>query len=196
MSKINTLIDKYGTEVKVNDEKSKAFIDEQQSSRYKKSKLYSSLNTCVVLTKEVIEQDAKLEILGKNFLVLETIDIPIIGNEVQYCETGLFEDDFIHELKFYKQSVGMKGCNLPSSKSEPYSTYKARIRTKKASDYIQLSLQGAKVPTHTFTIMYEEGVATSDLLHWGDRRFEILSIENIDEQNIFLEMSCIEVLNV
>lgn len=194
MSNINYLIDKYGTDIKVDTIDKRAFLDEQKSSRYKKSKLFSSLNTCVILTKQIIEQEAKLEILGKNYLVLETIDVPMVNDEVQYCETGLFEDDFIHTMNFYQQSLNMSGCNLPSAEETPYSTYKARIRTKKPNDYLQYSLQGNKVPTHTITILYQDGVSASDLIHWGDRRFEIISIENIDEQNIFLEINCIEVL--
>ena len=125
----------------------------------------------------------------------ESIDSPSRNGKIVYSETGIFEDDFIHDIKFYTQSADMKGCNLPSQSDEPYSEYKARIRTEKPKDYLQLALQGAKVPTHKITIMYQGGINTSDLIVWGDRKFEILSSENVDEQNVFLEMSCIEVLS-
>lgn len=195
MSDINVLIDEYGTDIKINDTNTVAFLDVQQASRYKRSKLYSSFNTCVILTKEIVGQDDKLLIDGKDYLVLETIDIPKINDEVQYCETGLFEDDFVHTVQFYNQSLSMSGCNLPSANDTPYSEYKARIRTKKPTDYLQYSLQGQKVSTHTITIFYQDGVSASDLIHWGDRRFEVLFMENIDEKNVFLEISCLEVLN-
>lgn len=192
---INALIRNYGTKVKIDTIEKDVFFDTQKSSRYKKSKLYSSFNTKVILTKEIINADATIVVDGKNFLVIETIDSPSRNGKIVYSETGIFEDDFIHDIKFYTQSSEMKGCNLPSKSDLPYSEYKARIRTEKPNDYLQFALQGAKVPTHKITIMYQDGINTSDLIIWGDRRFEILSSENIDEQNVFLEMSCIEVLN-
>lgn len=192
---INTLIRKYGTTVEIDTIETDVFFDTQKSSRYKKSKLYSSFNTKVILTREIVDADAVIVADGKNFLVVETIDSPSRNGKIVYSETGIFEDDFIHDIKFYTQSSKMSGCNLPSKSEEPYSEYKARVRTKKPTDYLQFALQGAKIPTHTFTIMYQDGISTSDLMTWGERNFEVLSIENVDEQNVFLEISCIEVLN-
>jgi len=194
MNNVNTLIDKYGNDIIIDTKSVRAFLDEQKSTRYKKSKLYSSFNTCVILTKDIVPQTADLTIDGKNYLVLETIEAPVTNGKVYYCETGLFENDFIHDIQMYNQSINMSGCNLPSATNVPYNSYKAQIRTKKPNDYLQYSLQGAKVPTHTITIFYQNGVSASDLIKWGSRSFEVLTMENIDETDTFLEMNCIEVL--
>lgn len=197
MKNINVLIDKYGTNVQLNGNTTKAFLDEQKNNQYKKSSLksYSTFSTKVILTKEEINPQDEFLIYGKSYLVLEIIDIPTIGNEVVYCETGLFENDFINELHIYNQSLEMSGCNLPSGYDLSYLTVMSRIKTVKPNDYLQFSLQGAKVATHIFTIRYDNAIKISDLIHFGDRRFEILYLNNIDEMSIFLEMSCIEVLN-
>ena len=45
------------------------------------------------------------------------------------------------------------------------------------------------------TAIGSSNISTTDIIQMGDRRFEILTIENIDESNELLEIHCIEILN-
>lgn len=196
---INSLIDKYGTDIIVSSgETIKAYLDSQKISEFRKTnkfKLSSYLDVTVVITKEVLTSEDTYSIRGKSYRWLETLDAPTVNDNVYYCETALFEDEFINDIKLYKQSLGMSGCNLPSVEDIGYSSHKALIRTKKANDYLNYSLQGNKPITHEIVIFFDRDVTVSDLIVWGDRSFEIVALENIDEEDKFIVMSCIEVLN-
>jgi len=192
---LTNLISKYGTKITLDNQNVKAFLDSEKSSMYKKHKFLSSFNVEVILTDREVSLESTATIKGKNYKVLEILDTPTIKDKLIYSEVSFYEDDFIHDIEFYKQKLSTTGCNLPTETQQSYTTAKARIKTKKPNDYLQYALQGAKVPTHTITIRYDESVNASDVIHYGDRRFEILTLENIDELNIFLELNCIEVLN-
>jgi len=192
-----SLIRKYGSLVTMNGVADTAFMDEGKASSLKKTKAfkgYTGLRVEVLLMNKAVSHDAAFIIDGIDFLVLETKPVHRNG-KVIYSETVLVQDDFVNDIQIHVQSLAMEGCNLPSVEQVPYKTAKARIKTVKYHEVIQYSLQGAKPPTHVFTVFYQSGVATSDLIKWGTRSFEVLSVENVDEQDIFLEMSCIEVLN-
>jgi len=83
---------------------------------------------------------------------------------------------------------------LPNVSTNEPITANARLKTVKPTDYLQFALQGAKVPTHIFVLKYIDGVNASDLIEWGERNFEVLTIENINETNTLLAINCIEVL--
>jgi len=112
-----------------------------------------------------------------------------------YSDVVLFKNDFVHDVKIYTQSMNLKGCNLPSLANEPYKEVKARIKTVKPQDYLQYSLHADKVPTHVISMLFEDGVGVTDLVEWGERKFEVLNSENVDEQDRILVINVIEVLN-
>lgn len=192
---INTLIDKYGTSIQKNNETIRVYFDNTKATQVKRNNLYTSFNLRIILLKEEISLDDVFVIDGKEFLVLEVIDKGYVGNQLVYVEVALYENDFMENVRFFSQSLAMQGCNLPNADTNPYKEAKARIRTKKSTELLSLALQGQKVPTHEITIKYQDGISANDLIVWGDRSFEILSLQNLDEKNKFLVMDCIEVLN-
>ena len=194
---INSLIDKYGQTVTIDGVEKKAYNDSTKLSRFRKlDKLSSFLDVRVLFTKEEIVENAICIINGEEYLYLETLDIAVVFGKNIYYETALFKNEFVNDIRLNKQSLNMNGCNLPIVDSLAYSTHKAIIRTKKANDYINYSMHGDKVATHEIVIFYIGGVSATDLVEWGSRRFEIISMENIDEESKFLVLNVIEVLNV
>lgn len=193
-----SLIRKYGRAVTIDGAADIAFLDEGKASSLKKTKAfngYTGLRVEVALMDKAVSDDAAFVIDGVNFLVLETKPVHK-GEKVIYSETVLVQDDFIHSVEVHSQALTIDGCNLPSVKQAPFIAIQARIKTIKYHEAIQYSLQGAKPPTHAFTARWVAGISASDLIKWGSRSFEILSVENVDEQDRFIEMNCIEVLSV
>ena len=193
---INSLIDKYGQSVTIDGVEKKAYNDSTKLARFRKAnKISSFLEVRVLFTKEEIAENAVCVLNAQEYLYLETLYIAVVFGKNVYYETALFKNEFVNDIKLYKQSLNMNGCNLPSANSIEYSSHKAIIRTKKANDYINYSMQGNKVITHEIVIFYAGGVSATDLVEWGSRRFEIISMENIDEDSKFLVLNVIEVLN-
>ena len=193
---INSLIDKYGQTITIDGLERKAYNDSTKINRFRKlNKISSFLEIRILFTKEEIAENAVCVLNAQEYLYLETLDIAVVFGKNVYYETALFKNEFVNDIKLYKQSLNMNGCNLPSVNSTEYSSHKAIIRTKKANDYINYSMQGNKVITHEIVIFYYDGVRATDLVEWGSRRFEIINMENIDEESKFLVLNVIEVLN-
>lgn len=188
------LINKYGEPAKINDLNVKAYFEDSKKSYYfSKSAIYSSFDVEVIHTLQEVLLDDIVVLKGENFGVLEALPVYTKG-KLSYCETVTYKDDFVNDITIKKQTLSKQGCSLPKvSEVAPIET-KARIKTTKPIDYLQFALQGAKVPTHLITLKYIDGVDASDLIEWGERRFEVLTIENINETNTLLAVSCIEVL--
>lgn len=188
------LINKYGEPAKINAVNVKAYFEDSKKSYYfAKSKVYSSFDIEVIHTVQEVLLDDVVVLKGENFGVLEAMPVYTSGN-LSYCETLVFKDDFINDIVIRKQSNSTQGCSLPVVVDTTPIEAKARIKTVKPNDYLQFALQGAKVPTHLFTLKYIDGVEVSDLFEWGARKFEVLTIENINETNTLLAFNCIEVL--
>lgn len=188
------LINKYGEQIQINAVNTKAYFENSRKSWYfSKSAIYTSFDVEVIHTLQEVLFNDVLVLKNENFGVLEANPVYTSG-KLSYCETLAFKDDFTRDILIKKQSLATTGCNLPNvSSDEPIST-KARIKTVKPTDYLQFALQGAKVPTHIIVLKYIDGVDASDLIEWGERKFEILTIENINENNTLLAINCIEVL--
>lgn len=188
------LISKYGEPISIGAIATKAYFEEERKTWYlKSSDVYSLFNIEVIHTIEDILLDDQLLLHGKEYGVLNTKGI-YTGGALSYCETVAFEDDFNNAISIKKQSLSQSGCSLPSEVAEVPIDTLARIKTADATKYTQFALQGAKVPTHHIVIKYLAGVAVGDLIEWGARKFEVLTIENYDEKNIMLCFNCIEVL--
>lgn len=188
------LISKYGEPAKINAVNVKAYFEDSKKSYYfAKSKVYSSFDIEVIHTVQEVLLDDVVVLKGENFGVLEAMPV-LTSGKLSYCETVVFKDDFINDVIIKKQSLTTTGCSLPNVTPLPAISTKARIKTVKPNDYLQFALQGAKVPTHLITLKYIDGVDVSDLIEWGDRSFEVLTIENINETNTLLLFNCIEVL--
>jgi hypothetical protein len=188
------LISKYGEPAKINAVNVKAYFEDSKKSYYfKKSTIYTSFDVEVIHTVQEVLLDDVVVLKGVNFGVLEAMPVYTSG-KISYCETVVYKDDFVNNISIKKQSLTTTGCSLPNVKPTPAIDTKARIKTVKPNDYLQFALQGAKVPTHLFTLKYIGGVDTSDLIEWSERKFEVLTIENINETNILLAINCIEVL--
>lgn len=188
------LINKYGEPIKINAVNTKAYFENSRKSWYfSKSAIYTSFDVEVIQTVQEVLLNDVLVLKGENFGVLETNPV-YTGGVLSYCETVTFKDDFDKNVLIKKQSLATTGCNLPNVSGDAPISTKARIKTVKPTDYLQFALQGAKVPTHIFVFKYIDGISTSDLIEWGARKFEILTIENINENNTLLAINCIEVL--
>jgi hypothetical protein len=188
------LISKHGEPIQINAVNTKAYFEDSKKTYYvKKVFFYTSFDIEVIHTLQTVLLDDLLVLKGVNFGVLETKPVYTSG-ALSYVETVTFKDDFINSVAIKKQSLKLTGCNLPDVVEASPIVANARIKTVKPTEYLQYALQGAKVPTHIFLIKYVDGVGTSDLIDWGARGFEILTIENINETNTFLAFNCIEVL--
>lgn len=85
--------------------------------------------------------------------------------------------------------------NLPNVDVLPYKSMNARIKTVRASDYIEYSFHNGAAPTHQISVLYDETIKPDDLVEWEGRRFEIIKTTNVDELNRILVMDVVEVLN-
>ena len=188
------LINKYGEPIQINGVSTKAYFEDSKKSYYfKRIAIYTSFDVEVIHTLQEVLLDDILKLKNVDFGVLETKPV-FTGGALSYVETLAYKDDFINDVVIKKQSLATTGCNLPNiSEVEPISA-KARIKTVKPTDYLQFALQGKKVPTHIIILKYIDGINTSDLFEWGARKFEVLTIENINETNTILAFNCIEVL--
>lgn len=188
------LINKYGEPINIGALATMAYFEEELKTIYlKSSAVYSLFTVEIIHTIEDVLTDDALLLHGKAFGVLKTKGIYTSG-VLSYCETVAFEDDFNNVIAIKKQTLTQGGCSLPSESEETPIDALARIKTVDATKYLQFALQGAKVPTHTFGLKYLAGIEVGDLIEWGARKFEILTIENIDEKNVLLALNCLEVL--
>lgn len=195
MKSINSLISKHGRIIQIDDALVKAFIDESKSSQLKaRTRVNPYINTKTILTKKKIPLNANITMLGKAYRVFEVINEIYRKKILVYTETKLFEDTFVNDVSFHKQSIMKQGCNLPSVDDKAYVSTKAQITTKNHNDTIQYSMHTNKPSTHVFTVFYEDNILHNDLIKWGDRNFEILHSENVDEKNVILVIEVIEVL--
>lgn len=188
------LINKYGEPITVDTVVTKAYFEDSKKSIYLKDTVFTSFDVEVVHTIGTIGIHSVLVLKGENFGVLETMPVYTGGN-LSYVETVAFKDDFTNDITIKKQSLHKTGVNLPNVVATPTITAKARIKTAEAFKHLQFSLQGAKVPSHIFVLKYITGIASGDLIEWGARSFEVLTIENVNERNTLLVISCIEVLS-
>lgn len=188
------LINKYGEPITVDTVATKAYFEDSKKSIYLKDTVFTSFDVEVVHTIGAIGLNSVLVLKGENFGVLETMPV-YTGGILSYVETVAFKDDFTNDITIKKQSLHKTGVNLPNVSAVPTITAKARIKTAEAFKHLQFSLQGAKVPSHIFVLKYITGIASGDLIEWGARSFEVLTIENVNERNTLLVISCIEVLS-
>lgn len=188
------LIEKYGEPITVDAIGVEAYFEDIKKSHYfKRSAIYTSFDAEVIHTVSEVALNAVLVARGDNFGVLESKPVRTNG-EVSYSETWIYKDDFINDVTIEKQSLKQSGVNLPNAVAGVPIVTKARIKTVKPTEYLQIALHGAKVPTHLFVIKYVDGITTGDSIEWGARTFEVLAIENINETNTLLIFDCIEVV--
>lgn len=195
--KINSLINKYGEPATLNNLAIFAFVDEDKLIGYKKHigfEGYTGLNLLLVLIKEAVNFNDIFVMNGIEYLVFESKEIRKSGIRI-YSDVVLFKNDFVNDIKIYTQSMNLKGCNLPTLADLPYKEVKARVKTVKPNDYLQYALHGQKTPTHVISILFEDGVGVADLIEWGERKFEVLNSENVDEQDRILIVNTVEVLS-
>lgn len=158
-----------------------------------------ALNTCEFFIAEDVSDTDVYQIHGKEYRLYQS-DAVWRAGVLEYVEVQAFEYDFVNEIKLYKQSMQTRGVNLPGVEAPEYEILNARVRSVKANTYIQNAFHTDKMPTHLFTLWYPEIVneiaITDRIVMSDDRSFEILSIENLNEQNKILALNCIEVLDV
>lgn len=194
---INSLISKYGEPATLNGVGVFVFVDEDKLTVYKKHVgfgEYTGLGICLVLLKEAVSFNDVFVVNGVDYRVFESKEIRKNGVRV-YSDVVLFKNDFVHDVRIYTQSMSLKGCNLPTLAGMPYKKVKARIKTVKPKDYVQYSMHGQKTPTHVVSMMFKDGVGVTDLIKWGDRAFEVLNSEDVDEQGRILVVNVVEVLS-
>ena len=189
------LINKYGEKITIDNVKTKAYFEEVAKTYYlKKYARFTSFDIEVIHTIKEVSLDAVLKIRNKDYLVLDSKPVRTSG-KISYSETVLFEDDFTNDITIAKLESSIAGCNIPKTSQNGIISTKARITTVKPIKTLELSAQG-KAPTHIFLLKYIDGIKANSIVSMGTRKFEIITIENIDEKNKLLEINTIEVLNV
>lgn len=195
MKPINSLIAKYGEPATLNGAGIVAFVDEENSSRLKK--LFKDMTgdkSAVLLVREQVAIEDVFVLKSTEYLVYTASEIRKRG-AVLYSEVTIFENDYNKDVKIYDQRINKHGVNLPSIDLMPYREVKARIKTVKASDYIEYSFHNGAAPTHQISVFYDSSIKVDDLIAWKDKRFEIIKMTNTDELDRFLVLDVIEVLN-
>lgn len=193
---INTLILKYGEVVSVNGNATKAVVDEDRTSSYKQEagfQVFTGLRTCTLLIREVLHDTDIIKVQGVDFRVFETEAIRKKGTQV-YSEAIVFEDDFKHDIKIFKEFLETKGVNLPKQGTETSLDFKARVRTFTGNESLSYARYGKSIPSHAFTISPAETnkIVPTDKILFGTRNFEILGIQNIDEAGRYLILDAVE----
>ena len=67
----------------------------------------------------------------------------------------------------------------------------AMIKTTRGSEFMG-DLNIARDGTHIFTMRYIPAITAQNWVLYDERRFDILHVENIDEENRFLKLRCNE----
>ena len=188
----DTLINKYGETGQRNNLDISIFVAGEKLSSYKKE---TGITLFAILIKEAILDTDIFLINGSQYRVFQSKEIRKNGKRI-YSDALLFKDDFIHDIEILKQSLNTKGCNLPSIGDANSIILKGRIKTIKHSEYLQYAMHSNKTPTHVISVLFDgSNIEITDLIKWGDRSFEILGSENINEQNRILLLNVVEVLN-
>lgn len=193
---INNLITKYGEIGKLNENNIYMVIDEDRISSYKTEpgfKVYSGLRTCSIIIREAMANTDIVTIGNVEFRIFESAAIRKKGIQV-YSEALVFQDDFVHEINIYKETLKTQGINLPEVSTQAPFTYKARVNTLTEQESLTYLRYGDKVPTHKFTIMPESSkpVEYTDVIKWGSRNFEVMGTQNIDEAGRFIVIDAVE----
>lgn len=195
MKSINSLIAKYGEPATLNGAGIVAFVDEENTSRLRK--LFKDMTgdkSAVLLVRERIAIDDVFFLNGTEYLVYTSSEVRKNGTVI-YSEVTVFENDFNKDIKIYDQRINKYGVNLPSVDLLPYREIKARIKTVKASDYIEYSFHNGAAPTHQISVFYDSLIRADDLIAWKGKRFRIIKMTNTDELDRFLVLDVIEVIN-
>ena len=147
-----------------------------------------------VFVREAVLKDDVFVVGGKTCKVFSSDEVRHRGVRV-YSDVVAYEDDFTHEMSVLGQTMGIKGVNLPSVSQEKVPAVKVSVKTVVEKDIVGYSYHDGKVPTHIFSLEYEEAVRYGDLLAWGDRRFEVIELVNVNEQDKLPVLKVTEVLN-
>lgn len=193
---LNALILKYGEVVSINGNATKAVIDQDRTSSYKTEagfSLFTGLRTATILIREVLQDTDIIKIQGTNFRVFKTEAIRKKARQI-YSEALVFEDDFVHNIKIFKEFLDTVGVNLPKQGSTAPLNFKARLRTLTDNEALTYARYGRKVPSHVFTILAPttDVIVSTDKILFGTRNFEVLGIQNVDEAGRFLILDAIE----
>lgn len=99
---------------------------------------------------------------------------------------GKFDKDVaIYNTKIVDQGGGWKKVEL----DDIFVSCKAYIRNQSSSEVFKLSTRLEKQQT-LFKIPYVEGLNKSMILVYKDCNYNIISIDNIEENNIFIDLIC------
>lgn len=194
MTKINSLIAKHGEPALQNGVGIVAFVNGDVSDSVKKLFTeYTGFSWVNVFVREAVTKDDLFVVGGKSCRVFSSDEVRHRGVRV-YSDVIAYEDDFIHDMVVAGQSMGIKGVNLPVAGQEKASV-RVRIKTVTEKDLVGYSYHSEKVPTHVFSLEYQPAIEYGDVLAWGSRRFEVIEVVNVNEQNRLLVLKVVEVLN-
>lgn len=194
MSKINSLIAKHGESALQNGAGIFAFVDRDVTDSVKKLFAeYTGFSWVNVFVREAVSKDDVFVVGGKTYKVFSSDEVRHRGVRV-YTDVVAYEDDFIHGMSVAGQSMGIKGVNLPVVGQEKAAVL-VRVKTITEKELVGYSYHDEKVPTHVLSMEYTPVVSFGDVLAWGARRFEVVELVNVNEQDRLLVLKVTEVLN-
>ncbi len=196
---LNSLIKKYGQVIQQNQTPVYAILNKNETIPFKTGFFHKALldnytgsKRIEILIREDLDEKDIFDVEGKQYRVWNHQKIKD-GNNTIYNKAVIYEDDFTHNVNFYKQEILKTGCNLPSQAKLSYLTALAKIETVNENNYLQLGMYADDTTTHIFSLLYnEEIINRMDQIAWDDRRFQINSWINIDEKNRILKINTIE----
>ncbi len=206
MKNINSLITKHGGLGSHNENSTTIFPYDLNLTPNKNDKIglfaqYSGIRAARFLMIEKVEEEDSITFNEINYFVVKSNEIQHQGNRV-YSDVIAYENDFIVDLSFTKQILqgDLDQCNVPGFEgSLPYHFAKGRVKSISPNEYLQYSFNQNDVITHVISVRYTENnfdkVEIDDLIKGGGGSYQIITIENIDNQNRLIQFNCIDRLS-
>lgn len=196
---LNYLIDKYGTLVYQNENKTKWFLDDVDKSYLNiKIKRYSSIDYKKILLKNAIEPDDVFKDSKENeYLVFDIKEIYKKENLI-YSEAVVFKNDFDKEITIIDYNTIRAVSGTPKEDRIILAT-KARIKELSPSDPLSIPTypDGAQI-THLISIFYDAKIKEirNLIIKWDSKEFEVKKIENVNNMNKILVFYCQKSYNI
>lgn len=112
----------------------------------------------------------------------------MIGKKKRVLEIGSLDKKITLQLRAI---VAEGEADYTHTFTNPITVW-ACIDTSTGKEFFDDINQETKNITHTFYIRYRSDVTSDIWIDWLDRKFKIVSIENMDERNRFLKLYCSE----
>ncbi len=163
---------------------------------------YSGIRFMELFMLEDINYSDVINVRGQDYFVFKRDAVWHKGERV-YTEVIIYENDFNHNLQFFKHSqdgeIGIQ--NKPTIKGESYLSIEGRVKTAYGRGRLEFSFNSDEQITHYITVRTVgldisladiSKIEVRDLIRTDNKDYEIINIENINENNRLIFLSCVQ----